>query len=194
MPNTKRSEQQHENQDEPVLNSHPRSAFLQFEKLRATEAYFQSLQGANERSLQYFRETIYHTSFAFLSSIILYALTYLISLSAIVVGLILLFDETNRREFWAGGCIMGGIILLIIMINRDPIRNSYHLINNLARLNIVFTGYVRQIHQIDATFRGMYMDIDHFELDQMEAVSLRIQEAMENALEGVNRTLEDLYL
>ena len=66
-----------------------------------------------------------------------------------------------------------------------PIQKSYHLVNNLARLNIVFTGYVMQIYQIDATFRGMLMDTDHFDLGQMESVSLRVQEAMESALDEV---------
>ena len=105
MPKNDESTQQHQDQDEPVHNNQSGSAFLQFEKLRAAELYYQSLQGANEKSLQYFRETISHTYLAFLSSIFLYALTYLISLVAIVTGLILVLRDLGDNDLLAGGCL-----------------------------------------------------------------------------------------
>ena len=87
---------------------------------------------------------------------------------------------------------MAGIILLLIMVNRDPVRRVNHFVNNLARLNIGFTGYVRQIQQVDATFRGMYLSTNEFTIDQMEQTLERIQDSMDNALENVSQIMDEM--
>jgi hypothetical protein len=166
--------------------------FSRYEKFRAAEAYFSSLQETNQRSLQYFQDTIQHTFYAFYASIILYVLTYVTTLGALIAGLVLILDPNTNRLLWATGCLIGGGGLLVLLINRDPIRSSRHFVNNLARLNIVFTGFIRQIHQVDATFRGIFLSTDEYTIDDMELMLARVHESVEDALDNINQVLEDL--
>ena len=165
--------------------------FWQFEKLRSAEAYYQNLQLSNQKSLQYFQDVIKHIYIAFASSILLYGLTYLLALAALIVGLVTILNSESENQVWAAVSIFVGIVILLFLIRKDPLRNTFDLINNLARFNVIFTGYMRQIHQVDATFREMFLSADEITLEDLETVLSRIQLTIDNALDSMNQIIED---
>ncbi len=169
-------------------------SILQFEKIRVTEAYYRSLQEANQDTLKHFQSTLHNSSIAYIVSITTFALTYLVAIVSIIIGFVFLFIRPNNNQLWAGGCVAGGIILLIIMINRDPIQKAYTFINNLTRLNVVYTGFIRQIHQVDAAFGGMFLYAEGFDMDKVEEMLLRSQGAVNSTLESINQIMDEVDL
>ncbi len=69
------------------------------------------------------------------------------------------------------------------------LQNLGHSVNNLVKVNVVFLGFVRQINQIDATFKQMFLSISGFGPDQMEQTVSQIQQSVEQTLEKVKAYL-----
>jgi hypothetical protein len=166
----------------------------QFEKMRSAEAYYQNLQVANQKSTQQFQEIINRSYLAFNISMVLHGITYILAIVALGAGLINLLSQKSGNQPWAAASIFVGIMILIILIRRDPLRNTHVLINNLARFSVVFAGYMRQLHQVDTTFHEIFLSKKEYSIDDMEEMLGRIQLIVENALDSMNQIVEDFEI
>ena len=61
---------------------------------------------------------------------------------------------------------------------------------NLIKVNVVFLGYIRQINQIDATFKQLFLDAPGFSIGQMKDTVAEIESSVDNTLSKVQMYLE----
>lgn len=87
----------------------------------------------------------------------------------------------------------GGLVTLLASFYRNPLENVRSSIAELLKVNVVFLGYVRQINQIDATFKHQFLGNSQFGVERMKATVQQIQTAMKDSLEikGASVTMEE---
>ncbi len=73
----------------------------------------------------------------------------------------------------------------LLKAKKDPLANIRDSVTNLVKVNVVFLGYVRQINQIDATFKQMFLAAAGFGIDQMKLTVAQIQDSVRTTMQEV---------
>lgn len=169
-------------------------ALSQYEKFRALESYSRSLQREDANSIQYFQEIIKQIRHSYLLNNWLYVTTYILAVSSIGFGLYLLIANQAIQNSQTIGVLIlaAGTITIITLSRRDPAKNIRILINNLAKLNITYLGYIRQIQQADIVFIDMVMGSTKFGPKEAENALKQVQDIVDQALDGINQILEEM--
>jgi hypothetical protein len=71
-----------------------------------------------------------------------------------------------------------------------PRRNARRDLAALMNVKVIFLGFLRQLNQIDATFKHAYLEDEGFSVDQMAATVSRLRECVDSTLEAMARHLE----
>ena len=113
---------------------------------------------------------------------------YLIIVSALLVLVFVSFffivnDYSTKIQvqFGIGGIISGAIILLLI-IYRNPLKNSQKLTADVIKMQIIYLGFIRQINQIDIMYQQTLLAHHELPPEQLEAAISKIQEIIELSL------------
>ena len=79
--------------------------------------------------------------------------------------------------------------MLLALFYRDPLKNIHQSVSNLLKVNVVFTGYMRQINQIDASFKQLFLSAGGFGTVDMKQTVDQIQDSVKETMEGVKAYL-----
>jgi len=96
--------------------------------------------------------------------------------------------ETFERYVGVGAAV-GSLGTLLLLFYKDPLKNIRESVTNLVKVNVIFLGYVRQINQIDATFKQLFLASTGFSTEQMNKTVVQIQASVKQTMEEVKANL-----
>lgn len=169
---------------------------LQKQRTKAVETYTDLLGSADEKIMEQFESLMSRARIAFKMSMWMHGIVFGVGIITLMVSLgVALWDGFETYASYVGTVGAGGsVVLLLAMFYRDPLRNISQSVTNLIKVNVVFLGYVRQVNQIDATFKQLFLATDGFGIDQMTQTVSEIEKTVEKTLAKVDLYLEDHHL
>lgn len=160
---------------------------LQTQRTRTMETYSILLKEADAKIMEQFTNLMGRAHKAFSLSMWMHGTIFVLGIIVLAVSLYVAFsngfDEFQRYVgIGAAGSSLGTLLWLFY---KDPLNNIHESVNRLMKANIVFLGYVRQINQIDATFKHMYFELSEFSIAQMKETVEQIQNTIKETLAQV---------
>ncbi|MBN1936229.1 MAG: HEAT repeat domain-containing protein [Anaerolineae bacterium] len=164
---------------------------LQTQRNKAMETYTQLLGSADQNIMQQFNNLMNRAHQAFSMAMwmhgIIFGVGVLILVASMYVALSQNF-ETFERYVGVGGAV-SSVGVLLLLFYRNPLNNIRKSMTDLMQVNVVFLGYVRQINQIDATFKQLFLSAAGFDTDQMDKTVRRIQGAVKGTMQEIQTYL-----
>lgn len=164
---------------------------LQAQRTKAVEKYTEMLGKADEQIMQQFNSLINQAQTGFRLSMwmhgIIFGLGVIVLAASLYVALSGRFDEFER--YVGLSTAAGSLGTLLFLFYKDPLQNIRHSVTNLVKVNVVFLGYMRQINQIDATFKQMFLSSADFGTTQMRETVEQIQVAVKQTMDEVKTHL-----
>ena len=118
--------------------------------------------------MQQFNVLMKYARNGFLMSMWMHGIIF--AMGVIVLGVsiyVALAQDFSDFERYIGiGGAAGSLGTLLYLFYRDPLKNIRESVTNLVTVNVVFSGYVRQINQIDATFKQLFLALPDFGIDE----------------------------
>jgi HEAT repeat protein len=105
-----------------------------------------------------------------------------IGVALIVIAITQLAHDPAKLGSWI---LPGGAGVLGIVINgwfNDPRKHAREDLTTLLDVNVIFLGYLRQLNQIDATFKHTYIEGYDFGIKDMKATVEQIDRTLDRAL------------
>ena len=164
---------------------------LQAQRTQALETYTELLASADERVVEQFNQLMVQAQRGFLMSMWMHGVIFGVGVVVLAVSLYVALSEgfdTFERYVGIGGAI-GSLGTLLLLFYKDPLKNIRHSVTSLVKVNVVFMGYVRQINQIDATFKQLFLASTGFGIDQMQQTVEQIRESVRKTMEEVKNYL-----
>lgn len=171
------------------------------EALRSLEAkrnmldrYTKMLSRADHQAMLQFGHLMRHAKIAFRISMTMHSLFFLMGVALFVAGLVAAFrGMVTAENLFAvlGTTAVGALMTWSTLFYKDPIKHIGRSVDRLVKVNVVFLGYIRQINQIDATFKQMFLDPTRFGLQQMERTVGSIESAVAQTLQIVDQYLDE---
>lgn len=161
---------------------------LQAQRAQMLKTYTSMLEKADERIMSQFETMMKQARLAFKLSLIMHSTIFVVGVIIMLAGLVVAVNTGDLKQIklWVGlGGSAVGLGAVANMFYRDPFKNIGHSVNNLVKINVVFLGYVRQINQIDATFKQVFFSAVNFSVEQMKETVGEIEDAVGNTLERV---------
>lgn len=156
-------------------------------------AYNELLTKADEPIQELFKETMKQARQSFVISQIMSIVVFVVGIGAIITGLWFAFTGeagTTESIFGAGTTIIGVIAVLLDLMVRDPHKRVQEATSVLLRIKVIFLGYLRQIHQIDATFKHEFIEGgSDFGQKDVEQTTRLINEVMNTTMTSIGQNL-----
>lgn len=155
---------------------------------RATDNYSQKLQDTDAKVTEFIEQAISETTRAHKISVDSLYVGYLAAIFILTAGLTLALLNINDLKLFTIAIlfvVIGGIWIISLQ-NRNLSKNNRSLVNNLAKLNIIFAGYIRQIHQVDTVFEEIAGSTEGITVQTAEQLLDNLQEAMAEAMSSVS--------
>ncbi len=129
---------------------------MRLERARVIDTYTAALKDADTKALTLFENVSVQVQRSLNSSARLYsAILIVVTIILAISVYIALFVDAKAHPltpYYSVIALLAGLIVLIVLIFRNPLRNTHYLVENLVRLNVVFLGFVRRIHQNDPDY------------------------------------------
>jgi hypothetical protein len=120
-----------------------------------------------------------------------------VNVIVVLVGIVLigiaiahLLDDPERLAAWILPGATGVIGILVNMLFNDPRRNAREDLLSLMNVNVLFLGFLRQVNQIDATFKHAYLENTEFGTTAMRQTLAELERAVATTLEQTARFLQ----
>lgn len=160
------------------------SAVQRLTQRRATLEQLDGLLSESEKVVQRtFQRTISQAQASFYFALGVNVLVVVVGLVLVGVAVSHLIDEPGDLESWL---LPGGTGVLAVVVNlyfNNPRQNAREDLAALVNVNMLFLGFLRQLNQIDATFKHAYIEKRDFDSRDMDVTVRSIQRAVERALE-----------
>ena len=160
------------------------SAVHRLGQRRATLKQLDAMLEDSERAVQRtFERTIDQARVNFRFALGVNILVVLIGVVLVGVAVAHLISTPEDFETWVlpGGAGVVGILLAQFFNN--PRQNARDDLATLVNVNVLFLGFLRQLNQIDATFKHGYIENREFGSADMQATVAGIQSAVDRTLE-----------
>ena len=175
-----------------MLGGQAAAQILMGERTKALEKYTSLLNNADEEVRKHFGQLMAQARASFWLSLAMHTIVFLIGVGVLIGSLVLaLRDGFNTVTTWVGGVGVGTVTVLLTTFYRNPLQNVRDSLNALMQVDVVFLGYVRQINQIDATFKHMFLEARDFGTTQMQATVAEIQAAVNKILEEIKKYIQN---
>ena len=160
-----------------------------YPRMQALNDYSAHLTESDARVSKFIEDVIKQTHWTYEVSVWIYIFSYVTAIGSFIFGLLLFFQN---QMFFALLCVFGGLIILFFLINRNPLKNVRYLVNNMVKLYILYVGYTRQIHQVDATFKDMLSKTDGIDTKKMEEMLGHVQLAIDETLSAISHLTNEM--
>jgi Flp pilus assembly protein TadB len=152
-----------------------------------TNTYIQRLDDIDKKVTEFIEQAINETTRAYRLSVDSLFIGYLAAFFILVFGLALAIFYTNSSQLFTIAIlfIAIGLIWVISLRNRNITKNNKSLVNNLAKLNIIFAGYIRQLHQVDMVFEAIVGSGKEISSEKAEQLLNSLQDTMAEAMNSV---------
>jgi hypothetical protein len=159
------------------------SAVQRLSQRRATLEQLDSLLEESEAVVQRtFEATVKQAQRNFYFALGVNALVVAVGLALSVIAILHLVQRPEDLESWLLPGAGGVIGLLINLTFNNPRRNARDDLATLVNVNVLFLGFLRQLNEIDATFKHAYIEGGDFGVDDMIETVGRIDAAVASTL------------
>jgi hypothetical protein len=102
----------------------------------------------------------------------------------VLIGIAIKFVLQNPNSFaeWIIPGAAGVFGIILNMYFNDPRKNAREDLATLMNVNVIFLGYLRQLNEIDATFKHAYLERQDFGTDQMNETVTQICKTINQTL------------
>jgi hypothetical protein len=162
--------------------------------MRMMDYYTEKLKIADENIMNRFQNTTRRFDMVFWLDVISSILIIGISLVLMTYSLRYILNSDNTdptNKILGSGGILVSFGILVVILSRNPLKQIRATVADLVKMNVIFMGYVRQINQIDMTFKVLFED-NGADLASMEKTVRQIRETVEQTIDNVSRALEEL--
>jgi hypothetical protein len=174
----------------------PENYVARYDRARAMDSYASNIGNADSDALRHLQNINRQIQRSFSASI---------TISSIILGIAILVLGASIYVFLANPgannryqhifsviSFIGSFALLAGLIAKNPLSNLRHLIGSLAKLNVLFLGYVRQLNIIDATFRDFYINSSTIGAEEMHVYLEKVQDALDETIGNVSQLIDEL--
>jgi len=176
------------------LGGQAAAQILMNERAKALDNYTHILNDADKDVRDHFKELMSQAKVAFWLSILMHFVVFSIGVWLLISSLSIALDRgltTVSTWIGVGGAGTGALAILLSAFYRSPLKNIRGSLNALMQVDVVFLGYVRQINQIDATFKHMFLDARDFGTTQMKDTVAEIQSTVKKILEEIKDHIQE---
>lgn len=165
-------------------------ALQQTQRLLVWNAYHESLKEADRKILGQFQETSANLRTSLWVNVGIYIVQFL------VVSLVLFYGLRQSMQSLSGDMrpwlvVLISLVLLGILLFRNPIRSIDRTSVNMARIQIILQGYNRQLQQIDAIFKQELLT-QPTEMVKTDKSLERIQATIDGNVESLIQLMEEM--
>jgi hypothetical protein len=166
-----------------------RSLFAQRNK--AVDTYSAILAETDSRIMEQFNLLMNEARTAFQTNLWMHRIIFGIDALLLIASLIVaLASGLDTLQGWIGvGGSVGSLATLLLLFYRNPVRNIDQAVAQLVKVDVIFLGYIRQINQIDATFKQLFLSTMSFGIEQMERTVEEIRETVDKTMLGIKENL-----
>jgi hypothetical protein len=158
----------------------------------AWTTYQETLRKLDKNLMSQFEKTMSSLRFTFLVNTIVYVLFFVFLVCAFIYGSEPALNNSEQSIF--GGVIaIVCLVLLGIMIFRNPVREFAKITRDLAKIQIILQGYNRQLNQVDAAFKQAVLSGD-LNVTILSRSVEHLQQIIDNNVESLTSSLEDINL
>lgn len=164
---------------------------LQAQRTKALDKYTELLGTADQQVMGQFERLMKQAQRGFLLSMWMHGIIFGIGVVVLVASLyVALAQGFQTFERYVGvGAAVGSLGTLLLLFYKDPLKNIRGSVTGLVKVNVVFLGYVRQINQIDATFKQLFLASAGFGIEHMKQTVEQIQDSVGKTMEEVKAYL-----
>jgi hypothetical protein len=163
------------------------SAVQRLSQRRATLHQLDSMLAKSEENVhETFEGTIKQARSNFRFALGVNILVVLVGVVLVGVAVAHLISTPEDFETWVLPGSAGVISLLIAQLFDNPRHNGRDDLATLVKVNVLFLGFLRQLNQIDATFKHGYIENRDFGRDDMENTVDAIQRAVARTLDSIS--------
>ncbi|MGB8982748.1 MAG: hypothetical protein WCC12_12800 [Anaerolineales bacterium] len=177
-----------------MLGGQTAAQILVGERAKALDKYTDILSDADNDVREHFKELMSQAKFSFWLSLVMHTIVFGIGVAGLIASLSLaLRDGAATVSTWlgVGGAGASALAILLTSFYQNPLRNVRESLNSLMQVDVVFLGYVRQVNQIDATFKHMFLGARDFGTTQMQSTVAEIQSAVKEALGEIEKHIQN---
>jgi hypothetical protein len=130
-----------------------------------------------------FEGTIRQARINFTFALAVNVIVVLVGVALIVVAISHLISQPDDLASWilpGGGGVLG---IVLAQFFNNPRQNAREDLTTLVNVNVLFLGFLRQINQIDATFKHAYIESRDFGTPEMVATVDSTRQAVERTLD-----------
>ena len=172
------------------LGGQTAAQILMSERAKALDNYTHILGDADKDVRDHFKELMSQAKIAYWFSLAMHTVVFVIGVWLLIASLSLALSsglDTAATWIGVGGAGASALVILLTAFYRNPLRNVRTSLNALMQVDVVFLGYVRQVNQIDATFKHMFLDARDFGTQQMTSTVTEIQKTVKEALDEIKQ-------
>ena len=129
-----------------------------------------------------FEDTIRQAKINFYFALCVNILIVFIGISLIVISIWQVSVDPTNFEKWVLAGAAGVFGLIINMYFNNPRKNAREDLTCLMDVNIIFLSFLRQLNEIDATFKHAYLESKSFGTSEMSETVGKIQSTMHHSL------------
>lgn len=141
-----------------------------------------------------FEDTIRQARLNFYFAMVVNALVVGIGLVMVVLAVMQLIRQPEKLESWIVPGGAGVLGVLVNMMFNNPRQNAREDLTALMNVNVIFLGFLRQVNEIDATFKHAYIESRDFGPDDVAETVRQIERAMKETLTMAAANLRGLKL
>lgn len=158
---------------------------------KAVDAYAAILSDTDKRIMEQFNVLMSDARVAFKTNLWMHRIVFGIGAALLIASLIVaLANGLDTLQGWIGvGGSAGSLATLLLLFYRNPTRNIDQSVAQLVKVDVIFLGYIRQINQIDATFKQLFLATMSFGADQMERTVTEIRESVDQTMQAIRNNL-----
>lgn len=171
-----------------------RTLFAQ--RRQAIEQYTDILNDADDKIMGQYNSLMGQARSAFWISMLMHTGVFLLGIG-LFAGSILYYFGTSATSpegvlsvpealLGAGG---GLVATYLGLFYKNPVDNIGSSVTSLVKVNVAFLGFMRQINQVDATFKQLFLDTSGFSLDQMKETVDQVRTVVDESLEKIQTYL-----
>ncbi len=169
--------------EEILLNLGGWAAMHRLSQRRSTLQTLDDILSESEQVVRAtFKQTVRQAHLNFYFAMAVNVLVVAIGVALIVIALVQLAQDPGKLETWI---LPGGAGVLGIIINgwfNNPRIHAREDLRTLLNVNVIFLGFLRQLNQIDATFKHAYIEGFDFGGDEMKLTVEQIDRTVHRTL------------
>jgi Na+-transporting NADH:ubiquinone oxidoreductase subunit NqrB len=179
---------------EPALNEAVSQAIgTLYDRVRSMDAYSGKLTDTDAEVKKMLEKINGEIHWTYRLMMWIHLASYLLGVIAVMTGFYLIVIN-KQPEFQAVSyiCIIGGFIIVLYLITRNPIKNARYLVTNFAKLSFAYSSYMRQIYQVDNAFRLLLGTGDEIGTEKLETMFKMTQDAVDEVMNSISQMLNEI--